>query len=103
MKTNIKLKIENNLKNEIVRLKNAEYKTSYTCSKIKSLSLILNIITDNTTQIESLKTIEEKHLFFSFADDIHDELKSSIESRELNDYDIKNALEIINKLNREVK
>ena len=102
MKTNVQIKIENKLKNEILQLQKTHYKTSYTKSKIKALSLILDIITDNNPKIESMKSIEEKHLFFSFAYDIHDELMSRIEFGDLKGYEIKNALDIINKLNLEV-
>ena len=103
MKTNVQITIESDLNHQLSKLTKIPYKSTYTKSKIKALHMIRDIITDNTTNLEPIATIEEKYLFFSNAYDIAEELIDQIEYNKLEDYEIKDAIEIINKLNIGVK
>lgn len=103
MKTNVQLKIERDLNEQLYKLTKITCKTTYTKSKIKALHMILDIVAGNTPNIELLVSIEEKFLFFANAYNVVDELIDEIEAGELKDYETKNAEEIINKLNLEVK
>ena len=103
MKTNVQRKIERELNEQRSKLEKIPYKSSFIKSKLKVIMLIREIIKGNSLYIELLESIEEKYIFFSIAYDIADELTSEIEAEELTQYEIKNAEEIINKLNLEVK
>lgn len=103
MKTNVQLTIEGNINKQIMKLVKMPYKTEYTKSKLKALVVIRQIIIGSNPTIELLDSIEAKFLFFDRAYDITEELTAQIEANELKDYEIKEAEEIINKLNIGVK